>query len=124
MRAGELKALGPESLAKALKKQRPKLHSKVHRRPVSTTRTDSHKGHEIEIKTTYDIKVNGQRIGGHVEVMNNGHVHYHPLPNYSWTSAIGFVRQLIDSFPEEFEGSKGKYKKKTHKGSTQKRTIR
>ncbi len=101
--AKELKSLSAKSLGKALKKKRPKFHTKQHSKPVKTVRTDCYKGFEIEIETTYNIKVNGERIGGHIELQNNGQIHYHPLPNYGWMSAVDFVRQLIDSFPDDFK---------------------
>lgn len=91
-----------EHAARYLKANRPELHPKIHRRPITVTRTDSYKGHEIEILTTYEIKVDDRQIGGHVDVASNGRVHYHPLPNYSSGSAVELVRQVIDSFPDEF----------------------
>ncbi len=111
--AKELKSLDAKSLGKALKKKRPKLHTKHRSKPVKTVRTDCYKGFEIEIETTYDIKVNGERIGGHIELQNNGQIHYHPLPNYGWTSAVDFVRQLIDSFPDDFKSKKSVKKTKS-----------
>ncbi len=47
--------------------------------------------------------MDGRAIAGHLGVGNDGRVHYHPLPNYSFPSAVDLVRELIDSFPEEFD---------------------
>ena len=124
--AKELKSLGAKSLGKALKKKRPKFHTKHRSKPVKTVRTDCYKGFEIEIETTYDIKVNGERIGGHIELQNNGQIHYHPLPNYGWMSAVDFVRQLIDSFPDDFKSKKSTKEKSASRGGKKKskKTIR
>lgn len=130
MRASLLKAVQAEALGEHLKKKRPRIKKRLRkyarRRGFSSTRTDSYNGFEIEIVTTYDIKVNGKRFEPHVHVMNNGHVHYHPLPNYSWASAVDFVRQLIDSFPEDFASfqKKPKKKKSTKKKKTTKPSYR
>ena len=95
-------AVEPENLARKLKTIKSYLHSKVHRGPITITRTDSYKGHNIQIRTTYEIRVDGRQIHGHLHVAKDGRVHYHPLPNYSSGSAVELVRQIIDSFPDEF----------------------
>ena len=53
----------------------------------------------------------------HVMVGDDGHVHTHSLPNYSWRSTLDLVRQMIDAFPEDFPKPKKKRKKakKVHK---------
>lgn len=119
MRVAAYQKSDAETLSKALKKHRPKLHSKVHAGPVTTSRVDSYKNHRIEIRTTYEIKVDGKRVGGHIGVSNSGHVHYHALPNYSWASAVDLVRQIIDSFPEEFP--KPKRSRKARRGGAHSR---
>lgn len=67
------------------------------------TREDDYKGHHIVIRTRYDITVDGQAVTGHMMLTNMGQVQYHGLPNYSFDSAVGLVRALIDNFPEDFE---------------------
>jgi hypothetical protein len=42
---------------------------------------------------------------GHMGVTNDGNVHYHPVPNLSFASAIDLVKELIDIFPDDFTGS-------------------
>jgi len=75
----------------------------VHAGPQATERRDTYRGHEVVIRTRYEIEVDGRLVAGHLEVGKDGRVHYHPLPNYSFPSAVDLVRELIDSFPEEFE---------------------
>ena len=65
-------------------------------------REAEYNGHRIVIKTTYQIEVDGKPISGHLAVTNDGQVHYHPIPNLSFASAIDLVKQLIDVFPDDF----------------------
>ena len=73
----------------------------THQKSESVREAD-HKGHHIIVKTHYEIEVDGHMVMGHMGVTNDGQVHYHPLPNLSFTSAIDLVRQLIDTFPDDF----------------------
>ncbi|MGH3997455.1 MAG: tyrosinase family protein [Pseudonocardiaceae bacterium] len=41
-------------------------------------------------------------IEGHMGVANDGQVHYHPVPNLGFSSAVDLVKQLIDIFPDDF----------------------
>ena len=98
----------PESIAKYVK-QNAKKHSSSMKAMMrgkggqEITREDDYKGHHIVIRTRYDITVDGQAVTGHMMLTNMGQVQYHGLPNYSFDSAVGLVRALIDNFPEDFE---------------------
>jgi hypothetical protein len=70
--------------------------------PIETVRTNQHRGHDITVRTTYLIEIDGQPIGGHLFVTNSGDVQIHALPNYTFPSAIDMARQLIDAFPDGF----------------------
>ena len=80
----------------------------MHRHPgEDSVREADHKGHHIVIRTTYEITVDGKPVTGHMGVDNEGQVHYHPVPNASFASAVDLVKHLIDTFPEDFAaGSK------------------
>lgn len=71
-------------------------------RGIETVREDDYRGHHIVIRTMYTIEVDGRPVTGHVGVGNDGRVHYHPVPNLSFVSAVDLVRRLIDTFPDEF----------------------
>jgi hypothetical protein len=73
-----------------------------HQHGSDSIREADYKGHHIEIRTTYEIEVDGVPITGHLGVDNEGRVHYHPVPNASFASAVDLVKQLIDSFPDDF----------------------
>jgi hypothetical protein len=70
--------------------------------PIETVRTARYRGHEIMVRTTYLIEIDGSPIGGHLFVTNSGDVQIHALPNYTFPSAVDMARQLIDAFPEGF----------------------
>ena len=67
-----------------------------------TTREADYKGHHIVIRTTYQIEVDDKPVTGHMGVTDDGRVHYHPVPNISFPSALDMVKQLIDVFPDDF----------------------
>ena len=97
----------PKSIASYVQKNAAKLKEAGphHHGPSETIREASYKGHRIVVRTTYEITVDDAPITGHMGVGNDGQVHYHPVPNMSFASAIDLVRQLIDVFPDDFSGS-------------------
>ena len=97
---------------------------------MTILRTETYRGHDVRIETTYKITVDGKAINDHLDVTNSGHVHYHPLPQRSASSAIDMVRAIIDSFPDDFPSSKksrptaGKGKKASAKKKVRPRETR
>lgn len=69
---------------------------------MESLREATYDGHEIVVRTSYTIEVDGQPITGHVGVGDDGRVHYHAVPERSFTSAIDLVKKLIDLFPDDF----------------------
>ncbi len=69
---------------------------------VSATRTAQYKGHDIEIKTTYEIRIDGELFPGHVMVDDEGHLHCHSIPYATYGSAVDFVKSLIDIYPDTY----------------------
>jgi hypothetical protein len=67
----------------------------------SGVRTAVHKGHEIRIETTYKITIDGKPLEGGLEVLDNGAVHYHGLPQYALPSAIDMCKRVLDYFGTE-----------------------
>ena len=69
-----------------------------------SVRVFEHRGHRVEIVTRYEITVDGQPWDQHIEVLDDGNVVYHGLPQYLVPSAVDMVRAVIDSSyeaPEE-----------------------
>ena len=69
-----------------------------HSDTTATTRTATHRGKSIEVETTYRILIDGEPLGAPVSVLDDGRVHYHGLPNYSFSSALDLARKTIDMF--------------------------
>ncbi len=66
------------------------------------TREADYKGHHIVVRTKYDVEIDGKPLMGHMGVTDAGSVHYHPVPNLSFASALDMVRKIIDVFPDDF----------------------
>jgi len=81
-------------------------HGGAHAEPGASTtlRTVVHGGHEIRIETTYRITIDGAPLVGHVEVLDNGRVHYHGLPNYAVASTVELMRLVLEHFGTEPPG--------------------
>ncbi|HRI38073.1 MAG TPA: hypothetical protein PLO50_05910 [Nitrospira sp.] len=113
----------PTSIATYVKKHAAFIKANQrHHHPATSIREAEYKGHHIVIRTTYDIRVDGKRVTGHFGVGNNGQVHYHPIPNMRFASAVDMVKQLINVFPDEYTG-KGT-QRSGKKGSTPRRVRR
>jgi hypothetical protein len=66
------------------------------------TREADHKGHHIVVRTHYEVEVDGKPLTGHLGVSDSGLVHYHPIPNLNYSSALDMVRKIIDVYPDDF----------------------
>lgn len=99
-----------KTIADYVKKNAEKVKSAQkhqHSKTESVREADYH-GHKIIVRTSYQITVDGQMLMGHMGVTNDGQVHYHPVPNISFASAVDLVKQLIEIFPDDFDGKTGK----------------
>src|SRR5215212_12116340 len=106
MKRSELdQASTPESLADHVARNAPALRQSQHEhvRATESDREATYRGHHILIRTSYHIEVDGVAVEGHLGVANDGQVHYHAVPNLSFASAVDLVKQLIDTFPEDFQ---------------------
>lgn len=109
MKKRQLTELGSaEAVVEAVTAQRPKSvrvrRGHGHAAMAEVVRTATHKGHQIMVRTSYSIEVDGSPISGHFGVTDDGQVHYHAVPNISFASAIDMVKKLIDAFPDDFAG--------------------
>lgn len=69
---------------------------------MDSVREAHYAGHHIVVRTRYQVEVDGRMLMGHMGVTNDGQVHYHPVPNVSFSSAVDLVKRLIDIFPDDF----------------------
>ena len=99
-----------KSIASYVKKHAPKVGEIQghHHAASETIREADYEGHHIVVRTTYRIEVDGTPVTGHMGVTDDGNVHYHPIPNMSFASALDMVKQLIDVFPDDFTAAKDK----------------
>lgn len=95
-----------ESLARYVKKNAPKVKRvqklEMAQGGMTSIREADYKNHHIVIRTTYQVEVDGKSIMGHMGVANNGKVHYHPIPNIAFDSALDLVKKIVDIFPDDF----------------------
>lgn len=68
-----------------------------HQKSFTSTRNATHRGKKIKIRTTYRIEIDDEPLTLHTMVMDDGTVHCHGLPNYSFPSAIDLARSIIDA---------------------------
>jgi hypothetical protein len=76
-------------------------HEGAHPGAVSV-RTATYEGHEIVIRTQYQIEVDGRPFSPHLNLDNAGRVHYHGLPTREFASLVDLVKKAIDTFPDDF----------------------
>ncbi len=94
----------PETVRRA-----PWVHKPVHPAhdgSLTTLRRTSHNGREIEVKTTYEISVDGRRLADHVSVAKDGSPYSHSCPYEQFSSMVDLVKRLVDLYPESFAGVK------------------
>ena len=69
---------------------------------LTSVRKVEHRGRAIVIRTTYEVEVDGRPYHGHAKVDEDGRIHCHAIPYDTFPSAVEFVKQLIDLYPESF----------------------
>ena len=69
---------------------------------ATSVRSATHKGHDIVIRTRYEVEVDGQPFAPLINVDNAGRVQYHGLPTRDFASMVDLVKKAIDTFPDDF----------------------
>ncbi len=98
-------AVAPDAVRAALRVHGDELATASrphHPSALSSVREASHRGHEIVVRTTYSITVDGRPFEAHVTVDNAGRVHYHGMPTRDFASVVDLVTKAIDAFPDDF----------------------
>ena len=96
--------------ARSLKQKMKHMHPSH----MMSVRKGVHEGHTIEIKTTYEVRIDGKVTSVPLTVDSLGRVACHAIPNYSFQSAVDLVKQVIAAFPDDF--SKKRRKEAHHHG--------
>ena len=68
-----------------------------HQSVFKTVREATHHGKAIQVETTYKILIDGKPVTSHTYVLDDGSVHCHALPNYSFRSAVDLARKIVES---------------------------
>lgn len=94
----------PTSIAAYVKANaaRARKAQHMHHGESVVTREADYKGHHIVVRTKYEIEIDGKPLMGHMGVTDLGDVHYHPIPNLSFGSALDMVKKVIDVYPDDF----------------------
>ena len=61
-----------------------------------SVRRREYRGHKIEIATRYEITIDGESWDQHVQVLDDGTVHYHGMPQYQPLSLVNLMERVID----------------------------
>ena len=106
MERGELAAaVEREALEATLAAKVDELEAAAHEHGkggLASVRRAEHAGHQIVVRTTYEITIDGEPFDVHMNLDNAGRVHYHGLPTRDFASVIDLVAKVIDQFPGEF----------------------
>lgn len=81
---------------------------------ISGVRATVHRGHAIEIKTTYEITIDKKPYRGHLEVGNDGRLYCHATPYDSYDSAVDMMKRVIDLYADRLGPER--YSKQIAKG--------
>ena len=81
-----------------------------HAETFTSIRTAQHLGKEVRVETTYRMTIDGKPVTSHIGVNDDGSVHTHGLPNYSFASALELGKRLVSAtnveLPKDELGSK------------------
>jgi len=95
------KSAARSSYSQHLKLQLPKGYRlpkhEAHQNVFKTVREATHHGKAIKVETTYKILIDGKPVTSHTYVLDDGTVHCHALPNYSFRSAVDLARKIVDT---------------------------
>lgn len=90
LRAGELKLPDGYSI--------PAGHG--HKTSFRSVRETAYRGKSIRVETTYKVIIDREPLTTHTMVLDDGSVHCHDFPNYSFRSAMDMAKKIVDSAVE------------------------
>jgi hypothetical protein len=101
--AADFAARGYEPDGAELEDDQPNAtHTHAHDQPAAMhghgqgVRRFTHRGHEVEIVTHYEVTIDGELWDQRLGVLDDGSVIYHGLPQYAVPSAVDLIRTVID----------------------------
>lgn len=100
---GSVERFDPDEIALTeVQRRAAQVAAHQHAHQSTSIRRAEHNGHTIEIVTSYELRIDGEPLRGHMGVNADGTVHYHGIPNYSTESAVDLMKQVVDSFPDDY----------------------
>jgi len=72
--------------------------------PVTTSRIIDSGGHEIEVRTTYEVRLDGEAIDVNMMVDSDGRLWTHLCPYRTFATAPELVEYVLDHAPEALLG--------------------
>ena len=67
---------------------------------ATSVRRVTYKKHDVEVTTSYQLKIDGKPVHGHFSVNDAGMLRCHDFPNYVFSSALDLSKRLVDLLPE------------------------
>lgn len=95
-----------------------------HKQSFRTIRRATYRRKAIRVETTYKIMIDNEPLRRHTMVLDDGTVHCHDFPNYSFPSAMDMTRKIVDSIIEFETPADELNKRPTQKRRARKRTPR
>lgn len=68
-----------------------------HKTSFKSIRKSTYRGKAIRVETTYKVIIDNEPITSHTTVLDDGSVHCHDFPNYSFSSAVDMAKKIVDS---------------------------
>ncbi|HKU44357.1 MAG TPA: hypothetical protein VJR89_39630 [Polyangiales bacterium] len=72
--------------------------------PVTSSRTIHAGGHEIEVRTTYEVRLDGQAVALNIMVDSDGRLWTHLCPYATFATAPELVEYVLEHAPEALVG--------------------
>ena len=67
---------------------------------LRSVRQKHYAGHDVELITTYELRIDGRNVTIHAHVDDDGQLRCHSTPYVSYGSALDLICALIDQYPE------------------------
>ncbi|GAB1718905.1 MAG: hypothetical protein NTAFB09_06360 [Nitrosospira sp.] len=98
---------GAQSQPDWIKKKFPAYIAPHGMHDATSVRELTHNGHQVRIITTYRVEVDGEPVGMHLSVDEDGQVYTHATPFVTYASAVDLMKQVMDAYPGAFSDDAG-----------------
>lgn len=77
-------------------------HGAMHHGLTQGVRSAEYRGHRVEVRTTYEVSIDGRPIAIPFHVADDGTVTCHAVPTYTSTSALDVAKRIVDAYPHRY----------------------